>query len=93
MQSISVYITSEDFAFYVKSATLVEELCLCLFLLRSGRNGKFAVLIEGRNTGEQQQLWQNIHRFTSKCTPENGHQQILLVSADMYINQSFLFFW
>lgn len=62
MQYITVYITSEDFAFYVKSATLAEE--LCLFLLRGGRNGKFAFLIEGRNTREQEQLRQNIHRFT-----------------------------
>lgn len=62
MHYISIYITSEDFAFYVKSATLAEG--LCLFLLRGGRNGKFASLIEGRNTGEQEQLRQNIHRFT-----------------------------
>lgn len=60
MQYITVYITSEDFAFYVKSATVVEE----LFLLRGGRYGKFAFLIEGRNTREQEQLPQNIHRFT-----------------------------
>lgn len=51
IQYISVYITSEDFAFYVTSATLAEE--LRLFLLRGGRNTKFAFFIEGRNTGNK----------------------------------------